>query len=898
MPSFHWTDARAPDAALEVGHLVAHGFAPELVGAWRAAMGAALLPLQAQVLTETGLLRGDNLLVFAPTSSGKTFVAEMAAARHIARGRRAVFLVPTRALAEEQFGRLERTYAPLGWRVAVATRERTAHDAAISAGRFDLAVVVYEKLRAFLAQSPALLPLLGLVAVDELQLLGDRERGALVDLLLTKLLACGHPVQVLGLSAVLGENARLGAWLQSDFFVWRERPVELREGVLCAADGVFRFREVNSGREGVEALLPTPPPAAPDPGDDHHYPAVEALARAFAAEREQTLVFVPTKHLSRAWAFRLGRALGLPPAREAARALEDAEDSHSRELMAQCLAAGVAFHNADLPHDLRRMIEREFDAGHLPVLVATSTLAQGVNLAARNVISVPAMVGCDTLTGAPVLTPLSRQRFRNQGGRAGRYARGQAFGRSILVAATEAEARRLMREYIHGDPEPIEPRADDATAQAMMLDAVAAGIATTAETAGAFVQRTYAHMTAWSAAPQRFDEAMARAVETLAQARLIAVGPGGALRATGLGEAAAAYGLQPGTAALFREFCRCPRAAACSPFEVIAVCAFSPDGHDFPLGLSQREAAAHIFPRMLTARADLDPASMPAPLDRLLAPEGGFAEAEAEALKKTFVAEAWISREPTRDIEQRFQLYAGSIAGLAAHLGWLAQALAACAAALGARDETRTRIARVAARLPEGVEDSGVALAALGVPGLTRMHIAALVREGFDSAEAVAGAGREMMERLLPAPLAARLLESARRALEPPQDAPIPGGALAPQPDKPAAPRETWRELEMSLSNPGQVRFRGREVFLPPLPYQLLVLLARTPGRVVPYREIDEQLWPDAKVEPQQIVFHKAAILRALAGDSAAEPVDDLIRTIRGHGLMLALDPAQVAMRE
>lgn len=897
-PTIPWSCDVGREFVLGVGHLIAHGFAPELVAVWRAAMGPELLPLQARVLTETGLLRGENLLVFAPTSSGKTFVAEMAAARHIARGRRALFLVPTRALAEEQFARLERTYAPLGWRVAVATRERTAHDAAIAAGQFDLAVIVYEKLRAFLAQSPALLPVLGLVAVDELQLLGDRERGALVDLLLTKLLACGHPVQVLGLSAVLSENARLGAWLKSDFFVWRERPVELREGVLCAADGVFRFREMNSGREDTEALLTAAVRAAPGPEDDFHYPTVEALTRAFAAQREPTLVFVPTKHLSRAWAFRLGRALGLPSAQEAARTLDTAEDSHSRELMAECLAAGVAFHNADLPHDLRRMIEHEFDAGRVPVLVATSTLAQGVNLAARNVISVPAMVGCDTLTGAPVLVPLSRQRFRNQGGRAGRYAHGQPFGRSILIAATAAEAHRLMREYVHGDPEPIEPRADDATAQAMILDAVATGIAATPAAAASFLRRTYAHFSAWCAEPQRFDETMARAVETLEKGHLVATDSRGALRATGLGETAAAYGLQPGTAALFHEFCSCPRAAACTPFEVIAVCAFTPDGRDFPLGLTEREAAGHVFPRMLAARADLEPGTMPAPLNRLLTPSGGFAQADAEALKKTFVAEAWISHEPTRDIEERLRLYAGTMASLAAHLGWLAQALAACAATLGAREETRMRIARVAARLPDGVEDSGVALASLGVSGLTRMHIAALVREGYDSAAAVAESSRTVLEQILPATLAAELLDAARRKLEPPEHSVRPGMISNREVDKPPAQGKARPVLEIRTDSPGQVRFRGRTVFLPPLPYQLLVLLARAAGRVVAYRDIDEHLWPDAKVEPQQIVFHKVAILRALAGDRDDETVDALIRTVRGHGLMLALDPAEVTVTE
>ena len=94
-------------------HLRGHGFPHELVGVWTATHGDALLPLQERAVVTTGLLRGGNVVVSAPTSSGKTLVAEMAAMHHVTAGRKAVFLVPTKALAEEQFASLRATYSPL-----------------------------------------------------------------------------------------------------------------------------------------------------------------------------------------------------------------------------------------------------------------------------------------------------------------------------------------------------------------------------------------------------------------------------------------------------------------------------------------------------------------------------------------------------------------------------------------------------------------------------------------------------------------------------------------------------------------------------------------------------------------------------------------------------------------
>src|SRR5207342_3444389 len=77
--------------------------------------------LQQDAINTTGLFRGGNVVVTAPTSSGKTMVGELAAVRATQSGGRSVFLLPTKALVNEQYERFSRIYGDVGVRVVRAT---------------------------------------------------------------------------------------------------------------------------------------------------------------------------------------------------------------------------------------------------------------------------------------------------------------------------------------------------------------------------------------------------------------------------------------------------------------------------------------------------------------------------------------------------------------------------------------------------------------------------------------------------------------------------------------------------------------------------------------------------------------------------------------------------------
>jgi DNA-binding winged helix-turn-helix (wHTH) protein len=101
--------------------------------------------------------------------------------------------------------------------------------------------------------------------------------------------------------------------------------------------------------------------------------------------------------------------------------------------------------------------------------------------------------------------------------------------------------------------------------------------------------------------------------------------------------------------------------------------------------------------------------------------------------------------------------------------------------------------------------------------------------------------------------------------------------------------------LELDPLSPGVARVDGVQVFLSVLPWRLLSYLARHPRRVVPYAELDAELWPDAKVEQQQILAHKATIVRRFSQVVGRGAARQMLRTVAGHGLYL--DVAEVAVR-
>ncbi|MCM2501989.1 DEAD/DEAH box helicase, partial [Neorhizobium galegae] len=375
--------ARQTPVNSDIQSLATHGFPAEILTAWAQSI-PSLNSLQVEAINEYGILQGKDLLVSAPTSSGKTMIGELAALRQVMDRKRAIFLLPLKALVADKRRQFEKIYSRFALRVIEATGE-TDDVSPIIRGKYDIALLTYEKFAALALAFPHVLAQAGAIVVDEVQMIADQSRGANLEFILTLMKMRrreGIEPQIIALSAVIGDTGGLEVWLGGRLLRRTERPVPLREGVL-RHDGSFRYIDPADGTEKVERAVVVRM-GMKDSAQDWIIPLVRKLTSA----GEHIIVLRETKSESRNVGNYLAAQLGLASAAEAVRRIPRLDPSQAHNDLVADLQRGVAFHNADLQPAERQVIEEEFrrEGSGLLVISATTTLAMGVNTPANSVI--------------------------------------------------------------------------------------------------------------------------------------------------------------------------------------------------------------------------------------------------------------------------------------------------------------------------------------------------------------------------------------------------------------------------------------------------------------------------------------------------------------------------------
>lgn len=421
------------------------GFPDSLIAAWAGAI-PAFNPLQLAAINDFNVLRGDHLVVSAPTSSGKTMVGELAALRNVLDRRRTLFLLPLKALVADKKRHFDAVYGAFGVRTIVATGE-TDDLSPLLRGHYDIGLLTYEKFAAIALTFPHVLAQIGLIVVDEAQMIADVHRGANLEFILTLIRMRrrqGIEPQVICLSAVIGDTNGLEGWIGGRLLRRTERPVPLREGILLG-DGRFRYLDPDTGQERTESAVQR------ICGKGSSQDWIIPLAQKLVAEGQQVIVFRETKGEARGCANYLADALGLPPASQALAQMPAADPSQANADLRTALQRGVAFHNADLGPEERRIVEDEFrrPSSGLRVIAATTTLAMGVNTPASSVV----IAGLDH----PGDEPYSVAEYKNLVGRAGRLGYAEK-GTSYLLALDPRTEFHMWQRYVTGAPEDLSSR--------------------------------------------------------------------------------------------------------------------------------------------------------------------------------------------------------------------------------------------------------------------------------------------------------------------------------------------------------------------------------------------------------------------------------------------------------
>ncbi|MDO5825853.1 MAG: DUF5814 domain-containing protein [Methanosphaera sp.] len=197
-----------------------------------------LLPVQILALN-SGLLYNENMLVVSQTASGKTLIAELTGIKKALQRRKFVYLSPLVALANQKYRYFEELYSPLGLNVVikVGSNKINAEDELKIIEKpidnADVIVATYEGLDSILRSGRSdLLNDLGVVVIDEIHMLENRDRGSRLHGLINRLMLLYPQSQLIGLSATIHNPKELAKKFNMKLVEYDKRPVTLERHIV------------------------------------------------------------------------------------------------------------------------------------------------------------------------------------------------------------------------------------------------------------------------------------------------------------------------------------------------------------------------------------------------------------------------------------------------------------------------------------------------------------------------------------------------------------------------------------------------------------------------------------------------------------------------------------------
>ncbi|CAG9863608.1 unnamed protein product [Phyllotreta striolata] len=445
-----------------------------------------MFPWQVECLSLPGVLEGKNLVYSAPTSAGKTLVAELIAIKTIIeRKKKVIFILPFVSIVREKMFYFQNLLEGIGIRVDGFMGSYHPPGGFKS---LQLAICTIEKANSLINRlmEENQLSDIGAVLIDEMHLLGDSSRGYLLELLLTKLRYVSKKddlqIQLIGMSATLPNLKEVANWLDAALYTTDYRPVPLKEQALVC--GEIYDNNLKPLRK-LEIL--------PELGKDSDN--VLQLCLETIKMSCSVLIFCPTKTWCESLALQIAKGfMNLGSSGSWSELLRSQLDRNLivelleqlkncpvglDEVLLKTASFGVAFHHAGLTMDERDILEGAFRNGALRVIVATSTLSSGVNLPARRVI-----IRTPMFHGKP-LDPLVYRQMIGRAGRMGRDSEGESF--VIGQKSDLPKIKNLMTTELNPVKSCLEK---GGKLNRAILEVIASGVASTPEDVKLFTENT------------------------------------------------------------------------------------------------------------------------------------------------------------------------------------------------------------------------------------------------------------------------------------------------------------------------------------------------------------------------------------------------------------------------
>ncbi len=326
--------------------------------------------MQSRVLPRL-LTSDENVVVAAPTASGKTVLAELAMVRELSKPKRGkiLYLAPLRALTNEKEIEWKTLFTPMGFEVYVVsgereldpTKARSAQIIISTPEKWDSSSRKHSTTHKFVND-------VSVIIIDEVHLLDSDERGGVLEALVTRMKRIRHDkVRIVALSATMPNVGEVAQWIGASndhTFTFDDsfRPVPLKADVFRYNPGKNKF---------VDKYI-------------RLYKAVQLIEPHILDG--QALIFVATRSDTVQAASKLVEIFEKKSAKLTSHESEQIAARIKNKSLSEAVRNGIGFHHAGLVKQDRDIVEAAFKAGHIKILVSTSTLAWGVNLPARIVV--------------------------------------------------------------------------------------------------------------------------------------------------------------------------------------------------------------------------------------------------------------------------------------------------------------------------------------------------------------------------------------------------------------------------------------------------------------------------------------------------------------------------------
>jgi helicase len=422
---------------------------------------SSLYPPQELALSK-GLLESRNLLITTPTASGKTLIAVIAAIKPIEKGLKVVYLTPLRAIATEKYHYLQvlQNIDIIDKRIRIRIATSDYDSSGMEVSNADVIILTNEKMDSVIRHGAEWIADVGLFVTDEVHLLGDKERGPTLEMILTKIRKMYPQSQILALSATVANSEDIAKWLGCELIQSNWRPTRLVEGVY--EHGTVNMNDGSQFKIETSAISSSAIDIAIDSLDN----GGQAIIFAETRKRASSLAVKAAEGVYK----RRDKDTKSKAAEASSQILKNGDDTELTRTLSQVVAKGVGFHHAGLGQTSREIVEESFKSGIIKILTATPTLAAGVNLPARRVI-LASILRYDPDYGRNI--PISVLEYKQLCGRAGR-PKYDTFGESIIIAESGVNAQEIYDHYVLGNPEPLRSQmTNDKSVRVHLLSTIA-----------------------------------------------------------------------------------------------------------------------------------------------------------------------------------------------------------------------------------------------------------------------------------------------------------------------------------------------------------------------------------------------------------------------------------------